>query len=101
MKTIRQANTKNRQNDFFNSTINIKNLDLNLLSIDQISFKSTDSVIYGVEYFKNFDNKNSLYLAFNNVHAYIEEYDEDKYLVFALTDKKEQRSIRKLDGTLG
>ena len=101
MKTIRQANTKNRQNDFFNSMINIKNLDLNLLSIDQISFKSTDSVIYGVEYFKNFDNKNSLYLVFNNVHAYIEEYDEDKYLVFALTDKKEQRSIRKLDGTLG
>ena len=46
--------------------------------------------IYGIEYFKNSDNKNSLYLVFNNVDAYTEEYNENKYLVFALTDKNKE-----------
>ena len=52
---------------------NIKNFDLNLLSINKISFeKNTDCVIYEIEYFKNLDSENSLYLIFNNVDAYIE-----------------------------
>ena len=48
------------------------------MSIDQISFKSTDFVIYHIEYItiKSLDNKNSLYLIFNNVDAYIEENNE-------------------------
>ena len=75
MKTLRQVNIKNRMT-------NIKNFDLNLLSIDQISFKSTDCVIYDIKYFKNLDSSNSLFLAFNNVDAYTEEYNEDIYLVF-------------------
>ena len=58
---------------------NIKNFDLNSLSIDQISFK-----------FKNIDSSNSLYLVFNNVDAYIEENNENKYLVFPLKDKKKE-----------
>ena len=71
MRILRQVNIKNRQNYFFNTMINIKNFDPNLLSIDQVSFKGADCVIYGIEYFKNFDNENSLYLVFNNVDAYI------------------------------
>ena len=39
MRTLRQVNIKNRQSYFFNSMINIKNFDPNLLNIDQISFK--------------------------------------------------------------
>ena len=58
---------------------NIKNFDLNSLSIDQISFK-----------FKNIDSSNSLYLVFNNVDAYIEESNENKYLVFPLKDQKKE-----------
>ena len=69
---------------------NIKKFDPNLLSIDQISFKSTDCVIYDIEYFKNLNSKNSLYLAFNNVDGYIEENNEDKYLILALTDKNKE-----------
>ena len=47
---------------------NIKNFDPNLLSIDQVSFeKDTDCVIYEIEYFKNVDRANSVYLIFNNV----------------------------------
>ena len=41
-----------------------------------------------------------LYLIFNNVDGYIEESNEDKYLIFASTDK-EQKSIRKVHRTLG
>ena len=69
---------------------NIKNVDANLLSINQIAFTSTDSVIYDIEYFKNLDGVNSLYLVFNDVDFYFEKYGENKYLVFALTDKNRE-----------
>ena len=87
MRTIRQVNIKNRQNYFFNIMTNINNFDQNLLNIDQISFKSADCVIYDIEYFKNLNGKSSPHLVFNNVDAYIEENNENKYLVFALTVK--------------
>ena len=92
MKTIKQVNIKNRQHYFFNSMANIKNCDPSLLSIDQISFKSTDSVIYDIEYItmKSLDNENSLYLIANNVDEYTEENNEDKYLIFASTDKNKE-----------
>ena len=90
MRTLRQVNIKIHQNCFFNTMTNIKNIDPNLLSIDQASYKSTDCVIYDIEYFKNLNNKNSVYLVFNNVNAYIEENKEDKYLIFALTDKNKE-----------
>ena len=97
MKTLRQVNIKSCPGHFFNSMTNV-NLDMNLLGINQISFTSTDSVVSEIEYFKNLDGVNSLYLVFNDVDAYFEEYNENKYLVFALTDKN--RSIRKLQRTL-
>ena len=83
MKILRQVNIKSRQNYFFNSMTNIKNFDSNLLSIDQISFKSNYCVIYDIKYLKNLDSSNSLYLVFNDVDAYIEKYNENKCLVFA------------------
>ena len=77
MKTFRQFNIKNCQNYFFNSMTNIKSLGIN-----QISFTSTDSVVYeGVNY---------LYLVFNDVDACFEKNNENKYLVFALTDKNKE-----------
>ena len=62
----------------------------NLLNIDQISFKETDCVIYDIEYFKNLDSANSLYLVFNNVDAYIEKNNKHKYLIFVLTYKNKE-----------
>ena len=63
--------------------INIKNLDQILLSIDKISFKSTDAVIYNIKYTTvesinhvKIDSKNPPYLIFNNVDGYIEESSE-------------------------
>ena len=95
MKTIRQVNIENRQNYFFNDMTNTKNFDPSLLNIEQVSFENNDSVIYEVEYFKNFNNKNSPYLVFNNVDAYIEynpteDDSETKYLVFASADKNRE-----------
>ena len=90
MKTLRQTNIKNSQNYFFNSMTNIKNFDPSLLSIDQIPFKGIDIFTYNIKYIKNFDCANSLYLIFNNVDAYIGKDDEDKYLIFASTNKNKE-----------
>ena len=62
MRTIRQENIKNRQNDFFNDMANIRDFDLSLVNIDQISFKSNDSIIYEIKYIKNLNGSNSLFL---------------------------------------
>ena len=68
---------------------NIGDFDLSLLNIDQIAFKRNDSIIYDIKYIKNLNGSNSLYLVFNNLDAYIEKSDENKYLVFASTGKNE------------
>ena len=94
MKTFRQVNIRNRRNYFFNSMTNLKHFDPNLLNIDQISFKSTDCVIYDIKYFKNLDGVNSLYLTFNHLDACIEKYSENKYLVFAITDKNKEAKVK-------
>ena len=81
---------------------NIKNFDPSLLDIDKISFKSTDDVINHIELItmktldnENIDSANSLYLIFDNVDGYIkckstEESNENKYLIFASTDKNKK-----------
>ena len=48
MKTLTQVNIKNCPNNVFHSMANIKNLDMNLLGINQISFTSTDPVVYDI-----------------------------------------------------
>ena len=100
MRSLREINIKNCQYHFFNDVINIKNFDPNLLSIDKISFKSTDVVVYNIKYITmksidrvNTDSANSLYLAFDDVDGYIvEENNENKYLIFASTDKNKEVS---------
>ena len=66
---------------------NIKNLDTNLLGINQISFTSSDSVVFDILLFINLAGVNSLYLVFNYVDVHFECIDENKYLIFTLTDK--------------
>ena len=89
MRTIRQVNIKNRQNNFFNDMTNIGDFGLSLLNIDKIVFKSNDIIIYDIKYIKNLNGSNSPYLVFNNLDAYIEKSGENKYLIFASTDKNE------------
>ena len=47
-----------------------------------MTFTSTDSVIYDIEYFKTLDGVKSFYLVFNDADAYFECIDENKYLNF-------------------
>ena len=85
---------------------NIKNFDPNLLSINKISYKSTDAVVYSTKYImmeginkQNIVSENLLCLIFINTDAYnIEESNENKYLIFALTknNKKILETYRKL-----
>ena len=89
MRIIKQVKIKNPQNYFFNDMANISDLEVSLLNIDQIAFKSNESINYGIKYIKNLNSSNSLYLIFNNLDAYIEKSEENKYLIFASTDKNE------------
>ena len=87
MRTIRQVNIKNRQNYFFNDMTNISDFDLSLLNVGSLKFKDDDSTIYDIKYIKKLNSSNSLYLVFKNLDAYIEKSCNNKYLIFALTDK--------------
>ena len=87
MRTLRQITIKNCPGYFFNSMKNIMKLDTNLLCINQIAFTNADAVVYEIEYFKNLDGVNPLHLVFNDVDAYLECIDENKCVVFALTNK--------------
>ena len=43
-----------------------------------------------MDYIKSPHNENSLYLVSNNVDAYIEESNENKYLIFGSTGKNKK-----------
>ena len=61
MITIRGIDIKVCPYYFCNSMTNIKNFDPHLLNVNKTPFeKNTNWVIYEIEYFKNFDSKNSL-----------------------------------------
>ena len=50
MITFKQINIKNCSHYFFNDMTNVKYFDPYLFSIDKISFKSVDAVIYNIKY---------------------------------------------------
>ena len=86
MKTIRQINIKDRQGYFFNDMTNINDFYSNLLNIDQVVFESA-LIMYDIKYIKHLNSLNSLYLVFNNLDAYFEKNDKNKYLIFASPEK--------------
>ena len=97
MITFEQINIDNRPRYFFDDIVNTKHFDPNLLSIDKISFNSTDAVIYNIKYIAmksinkiNIDSESPTYLIFDNVDGYSEESNGDKYLVSASTDKNKE-----------
>ena len=62
---------------------NINDFDPTLSNIDEVSFKSNELTMYDIKYIKNL---NSL-MIFNNLDAYIEKSGENRYLIFASTEK--------------
>ena len=75
----------------------IKNIDPNLVSITTNYMKNTDAVIYQIKYItmeiinnQKIDRAIPLYLGFNDVDAYVVEENENKYLIFALTQNNKE-----------
>ena len=75
---MKQINVKDRPYYIFNDMVNIKNFDPNLLSINKISFESSDAVIYSIKYItmksldhENIYSENPPCLIFNDVHGCI------------------------------
>ena len=91
MGSIKEINIKNRTYYFYNGIIDIKTFDSNNLKPDKKSYKDLD--IYNIGYVTikkigsgyEVNSVNPLYLRINNVNGYIEEVNEDKYLVFDVT----------------
>ena len=80
---------------------NIKDTDLRAIGVKEISSSN-----YEVEYYHNWIYDSPLYLVFNGVDAYflsISEYSiEEKYLIFAPTDKNKDilKKYKKLWDTI-
>ena len=87
METIKQINIKNGTYYFSNDIIDIETFDSNMLKLDKKSYKNLD--IYNIGFTikaigsgYDINSVNPLYLRMKNVNGYIEEINEDKYLVF-------------------
>ena len=93
METVKQINIKNRTYYFYNDIIDLKNFESNLLKIGKKSYKNID--IYNIGYItikkiddcENIYSVNPLYLRITHANGYIEEINENKYLIFDSIDK--------------
>ena len=96
MGTIKQINIKNETYYFYNDIIDIKMFDSNMLKLDKKTYKNLD--IYNIGYVTikkighgyDVNSVNPLYLRIDNASGYIEEINEDKYLVFDVTDENKK-----------
>ena len=88
MGSIKETNIKNRTYYFYSDIIDIEIFDSSNLRLDKKSYKDLD--IYNIWYVtikkigRGYDvnSVNPLYLRIDNASGYIEEVNEDKYLVF-------------------
>ena len=96
MGTIKQINVKNWTYYFYNDIIELENFDASLLKIDKKSNK--DIGIYNIGYVtikkigdcKNIYTVNLLYFCINHASRYIEEINENKYLIFDSIDENKE-----------
>ena len=93
MGEVKQINIQNRTYYFCNDMININNFEPNLLKIDRESYKNIGIYNNGyitikkIDDYENIYSVNPLYLNVNHVSGYIEEKNENKYLIFDSTDE--------------
>ena len=96
MRKIKQIDIKNRSYHFYNDMINIKKFYANLLKIDKKSYK--DIGIYNIGYItikktgdcENIYGVNPLYLCITYANGYVEEINENKYLIFYSIDENKE-----------
>ena len=93
---IKQINIKNRTYYFYHDIINLENFKSNLLKIDKKSYKNIG--IYNIGYItikkiddcENIYSVNPLYLRITHANGYIEEINENKYLIFDSIDENKE-----------
>ena len=96
MGEVKQINIKNRTYYFYNGMNYIKNFETNLLKIDRKSYKNIGIYNIGyitikkIDYYENIYCVNPLYLRVNHANEYIEEKNENKYLIFDSTDENKE-----------
>ena len=96
MRSLKQINIKNRTYYFYNDIIDIETFDSNMLKLDKRSYKNLG--IYNIGYVTvkkigsgyDINSLNPLYLRIGNANWYIEEINEDKYLVFDDADEDKE-----------
>ena len=96
METVKQIDIKNWTYYFYNDIINLKNFDPILLKIDKKSYKNIG--IYNIGYItikkiddcENIYSVNPLYLRITHANGYIEEINENKYLIFDSIDENKE-----------
>ena len=96
MGKVKQIEIKNRTYYFYNSMINLKNFDSNLLKIDKKHYKGINIYYIGYITIKKIDeyesiySVNPLYLHINHASGYIEEKNGNKYLIFDSVDENKE-----------
>ena len=106
MGNIKQINIENRTYYFFNDMINIDDFCLNLLKIDEKSYKNINVYYIGyitirkIDYYENIYSVNPFYLITGKVVEFIKEKNESRYLVFDSTNENKE-VLKKLDRSLG
>ena len=84
---IKRLVFKKRSYYFFNNSVLIKDFDKTKLKI--IKHDCVDRYVYHIDYVKNINNVNPLYLIIPEFYGYIEEHKGRKYLNIALTGMKD------------
>ena len=96
MEEIKLINIKSRIYYFYNDIIDFENFKSNLLKNEKKSYKNIG--IYNIGYItvkkiddrKNINNVNPLYLRITHASGYIEEINENKYLIFDSIDENKE-----------
>ena len=97
MGETKQINIKNRSYYLYRNLIDLKDFDAELLKIEKKSYKNIDIYYYIAystfikigDYWSNF-TVNPLYLDIAHASGYIEEKNEDKYLIFDSNDENKE-----------
>ena len=96
MGKVRQINIENRTYYFYNDIIDLKKTESNLLKIDKKSYKNIGIYNTGYVTVKKVDDCENIYsvnplnILVNHASGYIEEENENKYLVFDSTNENKE-----------
>ena len=96
MGKVRQINIENRTYYFYNDIIDLKKIESNLLKIDKKSYKNIGIYNTGYVTIKKIDDCENIYsvnplnILVNHASGYIEEENENKYLVFDSTNENKE-----------